>query len=161
MSLANTERLLDRTSWHILSLLQGNARMTYAEIGKKVGLTAPGVADRVRRLEDAGIITGYAATLNHKALGLGVIAFLRVKLARRIDDRIDRLIESEPCILEAHNVTGVDDFVLKVGVRDIEQLNALLEKFHDLGETVTSIVINSPLAQRVLGEAGNTEEQAE
>src|SRR5215510_9600660 len=83
-----SEKLLDETGWQLLCALQENARMSYADLGRRVGLTPPAVADRIRRLEAEGIITGYHATVNPAKLGLALTAIIRFKSSRAPDERI-------------------------------------------------------------------------
>src|SRR5262245_57463813 len=104
----DSERVLDATGWALLCALQADARSSYAELGRRVGLTAPAVADRIRRLEMAGIITGYHAAVNPTKLGLGLTAILRFFSPKEPYDRIYAVIEACPEIVECHRVTGDD-----------------------------------------------------
>ena len=151
MSLQNAEKLLDRTGWHILRMLQENARMTYAQIGKQVGLTAPGVADRIRRMEEAGILTGYRASIDLKLVGLGITAYLRIKASSRPRDALVCCLQDSAEVLEAHNVTGTDDFLIKIAVRDVDHLSEVIVRISEqpgVEETVTYIVMHTPVAHR-------------
>jgi Lrp/AsnC family leucine-responsive transcriptional regulator len=148
----STFELLDPVSWRILCELQDNARLSFSELGRRVGLTPPAVAERVRRLEDAGIITGYRLELNVERLGLPLMAFIR--LASRNGQsmaEISRGVADLPEVLECHHITGEDCYVLKVAVRSVQHLEALLERLLRFGNTTTSIIISTPVARRVIG----------
>src|SRR5215831_6382409 len=108
----DAEKLLDETGWELLCALQENARSSYAELGRHVGLTAPAVADRIRRLEAAGIITGYHASVNPAKLGLGLTAIIRFKASKQPYARTFAVIEACPEIVECHDVTGDDCMTL-------------------------------------------------
>ena len=144
--------VLDAVSWRILCELQDNARLSFSELGRRVGLTPPAVAERVRRLEDAGVITGYRLELNVERLGLPLVAFIR--LASRGSQTVAEVSQgmadlSE--VLECHHVTGEDCYILKVAVESVRHLEALLERLLRFGSTTTSIVISTPVARRVIG----------
>ncbi len=142
---------MDATGRRILQELQRNGRISLAELGRRVALSPPAVADRVRRLEQAGVITGYSARIDPTRLGLGVLAFIGLApagvdtgtFARRARSAIDL-----PEVLECHHVTGEDCYLLKVAVRDVLHLEALVERLSDLGQTTTAIVLSSPLSAR-------------
>src|SRR5690349_5113141 len=107
---------LDGIAWKILENLQNHARMSFAELGRRVGLSTPAVIERVRRLEEAGVITGYHATVDPSRIGLGVLALVRVRIASGSDTsrRLGRVLVDCPEVVEAHHVTGDDCYVCKV-----------------------------------------------
>jgi Lrp/AsnC family leucine-responsive transcriptional regulator len=119
-----------------------------AELGRRVGLSAPAVAERVQRLERRGVITGYRADLDPRALGYPLTAFVRVKPAMRQLDKVRELAVDTPEVVECHRVTGEDCFVLKVCLPSIDALGEILDRFLVYGETTTSIIQASPLARR-------------
>ncbi|MDA8097981.1 MAG: Lrp/AsnC family transcriptional regulator [Desulforudis sp.] len=146
----DSERLLDEIGWQLLLALQENARLSFAELGRRVGLSLPAVAERVRRMEDAGIITGYHARLDPGKIGLPLTAFIRVNCPA---DRYPRIIESAtelPEVLECHHVSGGDSFVIKVVASSIPHLESLIKKLSPFGRTTTSIVLSSPVTKTML-----------
>jgi Lrp/AsnC family leucine-responsive transcriptional regulator len=149
----DSERLLDETGWELLCALQENARSSYADLGRRVGLTPPAVADRIRRFEAAGIISGYHATVDPTKLGLGLTAIMRFKSAGAPYDRIVSLIRSCPEIIECHDVTGDDCMIMTAAVSSVEHLQDLIARFTPFGASNTAIVLASPLHHRVIGPA--------
>jgi Lrp/AsnC family transcriptional regulator, leucine-responsive regulatory protein len=145
---SKNERLLDTTGRRILRELQENARLTMSELGKRVNLSAPAVAERVRRMEDAGIITSYRATVDPAKLGAPITAFIRLEEAARSDGRVIALARELPEVLECHAVTGGEGFVIKVAVRSVEHLEAVIYSFTPHGRPITSVVLSSPVAAR-------------
>jgi Lrp/AsnC family leucine-responsive transcriptional regulator len=140
--------LLDRTNRRIVGELASDGRLSMAELGRRVGLSAPAVAERVQRLERRGVITGYRAELDPRALGYPLTAFVRVKPAMRQLDKVRELAVETPEVVECHRVTGEDCFVLKVCLPSIDALGEILDRFLVYGETTTSIIQASPLARR-------------
>lgn len=147
---ADIEKLLDATGRHLLRLLQAEARLSYSELGRQVGLSTTAVIDRIHRLQDAGLITGYYAALNREKLGLSVLAFVRLQTTPERYPAVLALIETLPAVLECHHVTGEESFVLKVVVTSVAELEPLIEWFSRFGRTSTSIVMSSPVGERPL-----------
>ncbi len=145
-----TERLLDETGWRILIELQRNARITFSELGRRVALTAPAVAERIRRLEDAGVIRGYHAELAGDLLGLPVTAYVRITATGASCTELGHAIKDFPEVLECHRVTGEEAYIAKVAVRSVEHLENLIDRLMPYGETITSIVLSSPVTHRVI-----------
>src|SRR5215469_18214845 len=109
------ERLLDETGWHILEALQENARLSFSELGQRVGLSSPAVAERMRRMEDAGIITGYRAEINTAKIGYPITAIIRMStLPGEKCTRFIAWAEEIPEVLECYRVTGGDALVMRV-----------------------------------------------
>jgi Lrp/AsnC family leucine-responsive transcriptional regulator len=133
---------LDNYDTRILAELQADARLTMAELGRRVHLSQPAVTERVRRLEAAGVITGYRATVNLKALGYGIRALIRVGRAEYA--RVVKAIQTTPEVLSAYNVTGDDSWIVEIAVIDVAHLDAVVTKFCLLAETSTAIVLNAP-----------------
>jgi Lrp/AsnC family transcriptional regulator, leucine-responsive regulatory protein len=139
---------MDDIDRELLSALQDDARLTYAELGRRVGLSAPAVAERVRRLEASGIVTGYHASIDLKRAGYGIVAFVRLTSPGDLAPQLETMARQTPEVLESHRVTGTESFVLKVGVTSIEHLERIVVKFLPYGQTTTSIVLSSPLTWR-------------
>jgi len=137
--------LLDRK---IIGELMADGRVPFAVLGRRVNLSSPAVAERVRRLEQAGVITGYRAEVNPRALGYQLTAIIRVKPVGGQLGRIQDLAAQIPEVSECHRITGEDCFYLTVHLRSIDDLSALLDRFLVFGETTTSIVNASPVPQR-------------
>jgi Lrp/AsnC family transcriptional regulator, leucine-responsive regulatory protein len=142
---------IDEVSWEILCALQENARLTYSELGRRVGLTPPAVAERVKRLEEAGVITGYRAELDLSRLGLTLTAIIRLAPRGRPSNELGARMAALPEVLECHHVTGEDCFVMKVAVASVGHLEQLLARLQPHGETTTSVVLSSPVTHRVVG----------
>jgi Lrp/AsnC family leucine-responsive transcriptional regulator len=144
------EKLLDTTGRKILAALQANARLSFSQLGRQVGLSQPAVAERVKRFEAEGLITGYHAQLDAAKLGLPIQAFVRLVTPPEKYPRFLKLMASWPEVLECHHVSGGDSFVLKVAVSSTAHLEELIGRFTTFGPTTTSIIMSSPLSQRVL-----------
>lgn len=133
---------LDAYDARILAELQRDGRMSMAELGRQVHLSQPAVTERVRKLEMAGFIKGYRAVVDYQRLGYGIRALVRV--GRVEYNRVVKLIEQTPEVVNAFNVTGEDSWILEIAVIDVEHLDAVVTKFCILTETSTSIVLNMP-----------------
>ncbi|MEJ6023515.1 Lrp/AsnC family transcriptional regulator [Ramlibacter sp. PS4R-6] len=133
---------LDGSDAQILGELQRDARITMAELGRRVGLSQPAVTERVRKLELSGVIRGYRAIVDAQRLGYGIRALVRVGRAEYA--RVVKLIEQTPEVVNAWNVTGEDSWMLQIAVIDVEHLDAVVTKFCILTETSTAIVLNAP-----------------
>jgi Lrp/AsnC family leucine-responsive transcriptional regulator len=126
----------------ILVELQRDARISMAELGRRVHLSQPAVTERVRKLESSGVIKGYRAELDLTRLGYGIRAIIRVAPAEYA--RVVKLIEQTPEVINAYNVTGEDSWVLEIAVIDVRHLDVVVSKFCLLSPTSTSIVLNAP-----------------
>lgn len=141
---------LDRTDWRLLAELQKDGRATYAELARVVAMSASAVTERVRRLEEAGVIAGYQASVDPVRVGLQVMAFVRLRYPNGNYRPFHALLDSTPEIIEAHHVTGEDCFVLKVVARSMRHLEEVAGRISGLGAVTTSVVYSSPLPGRAI-----------
>jgi Lrp/AsnC family leucine-responsive transcriptional regulator len=139
---------LDKIGWHILEELQEDGRISFAELGRRVGLTLPAVAERVRKMEDAGTITGFRAEIDPAKIGLPIAAFIRISVVGDVFARIAKAVRDMPEVLECHRGTGADSFTLKVAVESVQHLESLIDKLTPFGTTSTSIVLSTLVRQR-------------
>ncbi len=143
---------LDEVSWKILEALQHNARQSFAEIGRQIGLSTPAVAERIHRLEEAGVITGYHVALDLAKLGVPIRVMVRLTIpggdlqVRRSVAAIKDLTEISRC----HRITGEESFVMEANVVSIRHMEVLIDKLSALGATATSTVLSSPVQRREL-----------
>jgi Lrp/AsnC family leucine-responsive transcriptional regulator len=135
----NTE--IDTHDARILAELQADGRLSMSELGRRVHLSQPAVTERVRKLEAAGIVTGYRAAVDVSKLGYGIRALMRVGRAEYA--RVVKLIEQTPECVNAYNVTGEDSWVLEIAVIDVAHLDSVVSKFCILTETSTAIILNT------------------
>jgi Lrp/AsnC family leucine-responsive transcriptional regulator len=143
------EKLLDDVNWEILRALQEDARLSYSELGRRVGLSSPAVVERVRRMEEVGIITGYRAELNLEKLGLPILAFMRLVSPPGQYNNIGATFAQFPEVLECHRVTGSDDYIVKVAVSSVSHLESLINQFAH-SQSTTVIVLSSPVKHRII-----------
>ncbi len=149
---------LDDTNRRLLAELQQDARLSLAELGRRVGLSSPAVAERLQRLEQLGVIRGYHADIDPRALGLSLTAVIRVRPAPGQLANVAELARRSPEVVECQRVTGDDCYVARAHVRDVEQLEEIIDRFVVLGQTTTSIVQSSPVPRRGL-ELGPAQER--
>lgn len=140
---------MDKTNWKLLKLLEQNGRLTYAELGKLVYLTAPAVAERVRKLEESGVITGYGAKINLEKVGIPITALVECQVYRTKEREFKALVLSLDEVISCHNVTGPYAFVLRVAVRSMSLLDELLERLIDLSDTNTMMVLSTPVSREM------------
>jgi Lrp/AsnC family transcriptional regulator, leucine-responsive regulatory protein len=143
----NRQRI-DQIDQKIVGALLEDGRLPIAELGRRVNLSSPAVAERLKRLERTGVITGYRAQVDPRALGYELLAIVRVKPAPRQLPKIPELAAEIPQVVECHRITGEDCFYLKVYLRSIDELSGLLDQFLVYGETTTSIVNSTPIPLR-------------
>jgi Lrp/AsnC family leucine-responsive transcriptional regulator len=140
--------LLDEIDRQIIGEMTADGRISFAELGRRVSLSSPAVAERVSRLEQAGVITGYRAEVDPRALGYSLTAIVRVKPAVRQLSKIAELAAEIPQIEECLRITGEDCFYMKLHLASIEELPSVLDQFLLYGETTTSIVNATPVRRR-------------
>jgi Lrp/AsnC family transcriptional regulator, leucine-responsive regulatory protein len=161
--------VIDEIDKKIVSLIQGNAKLSNAEIAESVGLTASSVHERVKKLEKKDYVTGYAAIVDAEKLGKPLLAFVRLTVGaqKEVKTGIQKLCQTEPDILECHNVAGEDCYILKIrsaGPKQLERMLSAIKSISDTIRSVTNIVLSSfketsyieAIAERD-GEAGEKE----
>jgi Lrp/AsnC family leucine-responsive transcriptional regulator len=146
------EIALDRTDWQLLAELQRDGRASYAELARAVAMSASAVTERIRRLEEAGVIAGYRAVVDPERVGLTVMAFVRLRYPTGNYRPFHALLDTTAEIVEAHHVTGEDCFVLKVLARSMRHLEEITGRIAGLGSVTTSVVYSSPLTGRAIAE---------
>jgi Lrp/AsnC family leucine-responsive transcriptional regulator len=142
--------LLDDVNMRILTVLSCDPRMTMATLARRSGMSAPAVTERVRRLEEAGVIRGYRIDVDPTAFGLPIAAYIRVRPNTGQLTRVAELARRVPEVVECHRITGEDCFILKVHIPAMDQLDRLLDRFQFYGSTTTSIIQSSPVPLRTL-----------
>jgi len=150
VTLSGPSALLDDVNRRLLRELHADPRITMSALARRVGMSAPAVTERVQRMERAGVITGYRMEVNPAALGLPVTAFARIRPGPWQLPKIAELAAELPEVSECHRITGEDCFMIKVHAAAIEDLEATLDRFLLFGQTVTSIVVSSPVSPRAL-----------
>lgn len=151
MTTFNNAKLLDDVGRHILHLLQENARLPFSEIGRQVGLTAPAVAERVRRMEEAGIITGYHAAIDPEKVGFPVTVYITVTSGDGHCDPIYQFAVKQPTVTECYCTTGERDILIKATFESMRDLEGLVQQLMNYGKVSTSIVLSTYLPRRSVG----------
>lgn len=147
---AKFESSVDKIGMNILRELQMNARSTFSEIGRRVGLSSPAVAERVYKMEETGIINGYHADINPSIFGQDIIAFITLTTQPEKYQKIYSFAEKQKEIVECHHISGNESLILKVVSGSISQLNSMVEKLSKFGETKTAIVLSSPVKKKIM-----------
>lgn len=142
--------IIDDIDRKLLKELQEDARLSYAELGRRVGLTTPAVIERVRKLEDAGVITGYRAEIDTAKVGLPITAFVRMSITGVDYSHIIEVAEQSNEVLECHRGTGGDSFIMKIAVSSVEHLQEVIDRLVPYGITTTTLVLSSPVKRRVI-----------
>jgi len=151
---------LDAVDARILSALSADARLSVAELGRSVRLSAPSAAERIRRLEEAGVIEGYAASIDPRALGLAIAAWLRVRPIPGELKTVAEILRSALEIVECDRVTGEDCFVARAHVKSIEDLEGLIDRIIPYAMTTTSIIQSTLVKRRPPPIASNEDDGA-
>ena len=145
------DRSLDQLGVKILNELQMNARISFSEIGRRVGLSSPAVAERVKKMEELGIICGYHAKVDHEKIGFPVLAFIFLTTKSEKYNKVYDFAENTQEISECHCISGSESFILRVLSDSLIQLDALVDELSEFGETKTSIVLSSPVKKATIG----------
>ena len=140
--------LIDDVNLQVLRELQAEGRMGMAELGRRIGMSAPAVAERVQRLERAGVIAGYHAEVDPGKLGFPVAAIVRIRPAPGQLARIPDVARETPEVVECYRITGEDCFLIKLYLRAIDELEEVLDRFTPYGLTTTSIIHSAPVPRR-------------
>jgi Lrp/AsnC family leucine-responsive transcriptional regulator len=139
---------LDETDRRLLAELQADARVSLAELGRRVGLSSPAVAERLGRLERDGVILGYHARVDPRALGLALTAVVRMRPSPRQLKPVAELARNTPEVVDCRRITGEDCYIMTIHVRSVEHLEEVIDRFVPYGQTTTSIVQSAPVAFR-------------
>jgi len=140
--------LLDALNRRLIDELQVDARLSLAELGRRVGLSAPAVAERLGRLEEAGVIRGYHADVDPRALGLTLGVVIRVRPAPRQIPKVAEAARESAEVVLCERITGEDCFIIRADVRDVDHLEELIDRFTPFGQTTTSVVQSAPVPRR-------------
>lgn len=148
-----SEKLLDDLGWKLLIELQQNARLSFAELGRRVGLSTPAVAQRVRRMEDEGIIRAYRAEISPQHVGLPITALIRLSIVGDVLAKVTATVRAMPEIVECYRGTGEASFLLKVHAVTVEHLTGVIDRLTPFGTTSTSLVLASIIDRQILSPA--------
>lgn len=141
---------MDATDVRILKILQQDGRISMKDLGKKVGLTSPAVSERVKRLEESGIITGYKAIVNPDKVNKSIKAFVSIAIK---SEKYKRFLDYAPnnvYIIECHHVTGGDCMIIKVMVENMEELEKVIDDLKKFGNTQTNLILSTPIENKVI-----------
>ena len=148
---------MDAINLRLLEELQADSRTSLAELGRRVGLSSPAVAERLRRLEQEGVISGYRAEVDPRKLGYSLGVVIRIRPAPRQLADVAELARQTDEIVECHRVTGDDCYVMIAHVRDVTHLEEIIDQFAAYGQTTTSIMQSSPVPRRALRAVARTD----
>lgn len=145
-----SKKLLDDVGWQIVRALQTNARVSLAELGRAIGMSPPAVAERVRRLEEGGIVAGYRAIVPPEAVGLPVVAFIRLQTSSQQYPALTARLQQMPEVLECYHLAGPDAFIIKVAAASTGHLEKVIGQLSQFGPTNTSIVLSAPVEPKAI-----------
>jgi Lrp/AsnC family leucine-responsive transcriptional regulator len=140
---------MDEKDWILLEALQKDARLPFAELARRAGMSAPSATERVRRLEDEGIITGYHAEVDPARLGRPLQVFIRLSVLNKDYSRFRRFLGGAGEIVECHHVSGEEAFLLRAAVASVKDLEELIRRLSAYGQTATSLILSTFLDRRV------------
>ena len=146
----STNGSIDDTNRRILIELQADARLSLAELGRRVGLSSPAVTERLQRLEESGTIIGYRAEIDPRAVGLSLSAVIRIRPGPGQTQKVADIARGTPEVVECNRITGEDCYVIKAHLRDVAHLEEVIDRFTPFGQTTTSIVQSSPVPARAI-----------
>jgi Lrp/AsnC family leucine-responsive transcriptional regulator len=139
---------LDETGWRLLAALQDDPRRSLRALGRAVGLSTPTVAERMRRMEESGVIAGFRVVLDAARLGRPLQAFLRLDAEAGAHQRIGDLCRSLPAVRECHHLSGDDGYLIRLAVADVGELEDVIARFRLIGRAATSLILSSPVADK-------------
>ena len=139
---------IDATDWRLVEMLHENARLSFAELGRAVHLTPPAVAERIKRLEERGVVRGYRAEINLASLGRPLQVYFRIIVQPKDYARFQKMVQSSDDFFECHHVTGSESFILRAAIADVSALEKLIKRLSSYGPTTTSLVLSSPVNKR-------------
>ena len=145
--------LIDRYNRRILMELQYDGRVSYTELGKKVGLTGPAVKERVQKLEEAGVIKGYRVKLDLSKIGYTMTAIINFKMNPGSIRKFIEQLATIPEVIEVNRITGGDNMIIKVALKETRHLEKLINRFIEYGVPTTSIVLSTPIEDKVIDPA--------
>jgi len=148
---SSKEKLMDSLGWKLLAELQKDGRISFAELGRRVGLSTPAVAARVGRMEDEGVIRAYRADVSPGHVGLPITAFIRMSVVGDVLAKLTARVRTMPEIVECHRGTGEDSFIMKVNVVSVEHLKDVIDRLTPYGTTSTSLVLSTIVERNLLG----------
>jgi Lrp/AsnC family leucine-responsive transcriptional regulator len=146
---------MDHTDYKIIEILLEDGRIPMKELAQRVALSAPAAAERVKRLEEANIITGYKATINYEKLGKGISVLINVGMNVQRNEKFMEFIKAEPSIIECHHVTGPYCKILKAKIGDMASLESLIGKLQRFGDTETFIILSSLEKEQIVSSEKN------
>lgn len=146
--------LMDKCGRKLLDEIQANSRLSVAELGRRIGLSPSATAERLRQMEETGIVRGYTVHIDREPLGLDVMAFIRMSCGGQNYHRLLDYVQTLEEVRECHHLTGGDDFLLKVTTTNMADLEALIEALLPYGNPVTSLVLSSPVEHRSFAVTG-------
>lgn len=141
--------IIDYTDERILDILVANSRTSFREIARRVKLSAPATIERIAKMQDAGLITGFTVSLDRTAMGLPIQAFLRTATDVGQGPRLLDVIERSPEVEECHKVTGTDSYLVKASLSSMAALEELIERITAVGTANTSMILSSPIPYRL------------
>lgn len=136
---------MDRIDLHILDILQSEGRITMKELGQRVGLTSPATIERVKKLEESGIVSGYKAVIDPAKAGLSVRAFIMLVVCNGRASDFGQFVREHNNIIQCHRIAGNADYLLEVAVNSLPALEKLVDEFAVFGQTHTCVVLSSPI----------------
>ncbi len=142
--------MIDKIDWQILRLLQKDGRIAYSEIARQVNLSPPAVAERIRKLEAAEVITGYHAAVNLERLGYPIVCFVHLTVSAKIEPHFIDFIQDKPQVRECYLTAGENTFILKIAVPSIRHLNTFLDELVTYGHCTTFVVLSEILSRKVI-----------